>query len=128
MPFDPPIVQSRSEPRLIQHLLDPSQQSILILRDKVRRKQRKDRFKSRCFGRKQIWESVSISKEADVNVDAPLKDQRMATEVMTMTSLPSSHNASHIRNCWENGMVLTNKVMYHFVPQAEDEIMFRCYR
>jgi len=57
----------------------------------------------------------------------PLNDQRIAIEVRTIISLPSNHNASQILNCWEKGMVLTNRVMYHFVPQADEEIIFRCY-
>lgn len=44
---------------------------------------------------------------------------------MIITSRPSRKNASHMRSCCENGTVLTNNVMYHFVPQDVDEIMFR---
>lgn len=61
-----------------------------------------------------------------IGKSSPLNDHTIATEVRMIISLPSNHNASHILNCWENGIVLTNKVMYHFVPQAEEEIMFRC--
>ena len=56
-----------------------------------------------------------------------MKDQRIAIEVRTMISRPSNHNASQILNCWEKGIVLTKRVMYHFVPQADEEIIFRCY-
>ena len=55
-----------------------------------------------------------------------LKAQRIATEVSIMTSRPSTQSASHSRSCWAKGTVLTNNVMYHFVPHADDEIMFRC--
>lgn len=56
----------------------------------------------------------------------PLKDHKIAMEVIMMTSLPSNHNASQSRSCCEKGTVFTNKVMYHFVPHADDDIMFRC--
>lgn len=59
--------------------------------------------------------------------DSPLNAHKMAMATMIMISRPSSHKASQIRNCWEKGTVLTNKVMYHFVPQAEEDIIFRCY-
>ena len=52
----------------------------------------------------------------------------MAMDVRIMTSRPSSQSASQSRSCWAKGTVLTNKVIYHLVAQAEDEIMFFCYR
>ena len=58
--------------------------------------------------------------------DAPLNDHKIAIDVMIMTSLPSSHSASHRRSCCENGSVLTNSVMYHLVPHADELIMLRC--
>lgn len=48
----------------------------------------------------------------------------MAVETTTITSTPSSRNASHILNCVEKEMVLTNKVMYHFVAKEDTEIKF----
>jgi len=58
---------------------------------------------------------------------SPLKAHRRATEVRIITSLPSSQRASHNRSCWAKGTVLTKSVIYHFVPQAEEEIIFRCF-
>jgi hypothetical protein len=67
-----------------------------------------------------LWDGASA--------DLPLNDQRIAIDIMIMTSLPCSHSASQSRSCWENGTVLTNKVIYHFVAHADELIMFRCYR
>ena len=70
-----------------------------------------------------------IIRTVSVKLDrySPLNDQRIAIEVRTIMSLPSNHSASQILNCWEKGIVLTNRVMYHFVPQADEEIIFRCF-
>lgn len=59
--------------------------------------------------------------------DLPLKEQSIAIEVMIITSRPSRNIASHNRNCCEKGKVLTNRVMYHFVPHDDEDIIFFCY-
>lgn len=57
----------------------------------------------------------------------PLNDHKIVIDVMIIASLPSNHRTSHRRNWWENGTVLTNNVMNHLVPQADELIIFRCY-
>lgn len=52
----------------------------------------------------------------------------MARLVIIMASLPSIHKTSHIRSCCEKGTVLTKSVIYHLVPHAVVEIIFRCYQ
>lgn len=51
----------------------------------------------------------------------------MARLVIIIASLPSIHKTSHIRSCCEKGTVLTKRVIYHLVPHAVVEIIFRCY-
>jgi hypothetical protein len=56
--------------------------------------------------------------------DVPLKAQRIATDMRTITSLPSKKYTSHKRSCVRNDTVLANRVIYHLTAYAVVEIMF----
>lgn len=55
----------------------------------------------------------------------PLKHQMMATAVMTRKSSPSRRRPSQSRSWVAKGTEFAKRVMYHFVPYADDEIPLR---
>lgn len=56
---------------------------------------------------------------------SPRKDQRIASETITMRSRPSRNQASQTRSWVRKGSVVVNRVMNHFVAYDEVETISR---